>query len=448
MSFDTNAGKKTTDVVQYNYYETPIGNREKTLENNGYLKFEFSNPASTGFSQPNLLFKNNQYVCEKIYVFNQFYGIQNVSYDGILVVENKPINNSVLDNLFSVFLLKTSSSILPNAIDGLFDQTTTSLNLSLNKFISSNQPVVYFNNVVLFSVPISIYSKITRQFITPQYVSIGLLNSYTSDYVVASAKQSVIQSGGQSLLEGFDQGGIYNSINEQTFDNDVTCKASDEVTGMDISRIAMVPVDSDFLNGVYQISMIRTLFDIFIFIIIMIFCIFVSPIWYKYFVVDFSKNLSTSDNSKMNEYISIIDIVLGFSFLFIGLFLSIDGINTSTSVEMILGIYFTLVVFFSICAIRYYKTTLGEIVFKFPNVNGIFNFLKVLFGEKHYLIFFIYVFLCFLFVLVLLWIFQTVFLFQSNINTKWTTLLFLIGFFVSIVLSYMVLVVYGKNTTT
>jgi hypothetical protein len=146
-------------------------------------------------------------------------------------------------------------------------------------------------------------------------------------------------------------------MEDSTFENEMSCNASDEITGDNISQIAMVPVDSDFLTGVYQISMMRTLFDVFIFFIILIFCFVVSPVIYSKLLIDYVSQYDETDFNKMKKYTLLTCISCFFALLLIvgiGLPLAIDGIKTKNGSEMIIGMYFTIIVVFSILSI-YYK---------------------------------------------------------------------------------------------
>jgi hypothetical protein len=204
------------------------------------------------------------------------------------------------------------------------------------------------------------------------------------------------------------------------------------MNGIDISKVAMVPVDSDYLNGVYQISMMRTLFDIFIFIVLMIICIFVSPALYDYIIVGYIDTYAKeyNANKKINNFI---DIVLIISFLIIGLFLSIDGANTKNGTEMIVGIYFTLVLIFSICAIRYNKEK--EEFFYLPGWNDIIFFMNSLSG-------FWIIYLLFYLVCAFIWLmfYLLIVIFSKNHFTiSWMSYLFLIAPTVSLILTIVAL---------
>jgi hypothetical protein len=440
MSFDLNDTTKQiseneSHIIEYNYYNTLIGIQEKNLPNNGYIKYEFANSISTSFSRPNLSHDGNQYISQNISIFNRYYNIQNIQYDGLLVVENKPISNNIATNIFTIFLLKTNPAILANDIDELFKPVSSKItkSLDLNKFITKNQKCLVFDNVILFAAPISIHSHFNN-FITPEYVSVGLLNPYTDNYTIVSISQSDLP---KQKKEGFE----VNTMSSTTFDNDVTCHTSDDMNGIDISKVAMVPVDSDYLNGVYQISMMRTLFDIFIFIVLMIICIFVSPALYDYIIVRYIKEYTAvgNDKEKINNFI---DIVLIISFLIIGLFLSIDGANTKNGTEMIVGIYFTLVLIFSICAIRYYKKENAN-HYLIPGLNDIVVFIASLSGFwQYYLLFFLFCAFIWLMVFLLIVIFS-----KNHFTISWMSYLFLIAPTVSLILTIVALFLKKKNSS-
>jgi hypothetical protein len=430
MSFNlSDSSKLNNQQIIYNYYDIPLGSQEKNLSNNGYIKYGFSNSISAGFSNPNLEFNGNKYVVQNLSLFGHFYNIQNISYDGMLVLENKPITGNVASNLFTIFLLKTQPNMLANDIDSLWTNSPQS-SLILNKFISPNQSCIVFDNVILFTSPISIHSNFFH-FITPQYVSVGLLNSFTNDYTIGTALQKAIDPAPNSK-EGFTT----NSIDSADFNGATTCTASDVYSGEDIVKnISLVPVDSDYLNGVYQITMLRTLFDIFIFILILLFSIFVSPPLYKYIVVDFVqkwKNPDYTSGQRSNDVITIvsfIDIFFSVLLIILGIVLALNGANTSNINEMVIGIYFTIIVFFSICAIRYFKQKTGPdnwgfqkgIFDNFNITDGISNFIKFIkdLYDKGYLQYFLGLYLLFFIITIII-------KFTIQQSTDWKLLLFCI----------------------
>jgi uncharacterized membrane protein HdeD (DUF308 family) len=429
MSFNlSDSSKLNNQQITYNYYNIPLGSQEKNLSNNGYIKYGFSNSISTGFSNPNLEFGGNKYVVQNLSLFGHFYNIQNISYDGMLVLENKPITSNVASNLFTIFLLKTQPNMLANDIDSLWTNSPQS-SLILNKFILSNQSCIVFDNVILFTSPISIHSNFFH-FITPQYVSVGLLNSFTNDYTIGTAVYDPALS--LTNKEGFTT----NSIDSADFNGATTCTASDVYSGEDIVKnISLVPVDSDYLNGVYQITMLRTLFDIFIFILILLFSIFVSPPLYKYIVVDFVqkwKNPDYTSGQRSNDVITIvsfIDIFFSVLLIILGIVLAVNGANTSNINEMVIGIYFTIIVFFSICAIRYFKQKTGPdnwgfqkgIFDNFNITDGISNFIKFIkdLYDKGYLQYFLGLYLLFFIITIII-------KFTIQQSTDWKLLLFCI----------------------
>jgi hypothetical protein len=464
MSFDTsNISKnvsKRTEIINYDYYDIPVFHQEKTLENNGYIKFQYSTSKSISFSHPNLIYKGNEYITKNLYIFNRYYNIKNIDYNGLLIIENEPINNSVSSNIFTVFLLKTVpnlmwnsqnadkgdfASLWQNDIDKLLTKDTMDEKkqeknfLQLNKYITNNQKTVVFENVILFTSPINIRSNFNH-FVTPQHVSMGILNPFTENYTVVYAKRKNTPTpASNNTIENFDDNDVYNKLETTQFENDVTCQPSENVDNETVSKIAMVPVDSDYLNGVYQITMMRTLFDIFIFIILLFFCIFASPSIYTAIIKQplvgnfFPSDSGTGSTSRINLQTiqGFLDILFSILLLVVGVFLTIDGVTTTNGLEMLMGIYFTLITVFSICVIHYYKLTGG-----FDISNGttyIFKFLGLLL-EKKYPRFLFGIFAFFFMGWLTSWLLNYFIYKQRGIH--WFSILSFIGIPVSVILSY------------
>lgn len=389
--FDINTNK-TDKKIFYNYPETHIGSIEKTINNNGYLKFPINISVSNGFSYPNLLLENLEpsmdndllYIIDSIFIFNKFYNIKDISYDGLLIVEHKPINSN-LKPKFVIFLLKTNKFIpYENEIDKLINNKPLNT-IHLNKYIRNEQKCIVFKNIIIFTEPIIIKSTIGNEFITPKDTSIGILNlSYNPNYKIYTSQ----------FVDGQITGKLLDTIKEGFDDTEPeTCRASD-INGNDISEIALVPVDSDYLNGVYQITILRTLFDMFLFFIFCLVCYFISPKIYKSVITEFifkfihhySEEPQLNDNT-INAY----SIFIAFLFILIGLYLSIDGVNRLNGVEMVGGIYFTILIIFSIISIIY---TGSYVPLKNNNINvkdfiNMLNFsIKMYTGNNNYKILF------------------------------------------------------------
>lgn len=462
MSFDTTTQivSKKIELIKYDYYDIPVLQQEKILENNGYIKFAYSTSKSISFSHPNLIYKENEYITKNLYIFNRYYNIKNVSYDGLLVIENEPIKNSASSNIFTIFPLKTTTANAlwrpPNTIDALFKDMDIALHtkhfLQLNKYISDNQKTVVFENVILFTSPIEICSNFNR-FISPQYVSIGILNPFTPQYSVVYAVRFVNvkrskPSENTEIIEGFDdaskqsleQGSsdnvsVYNTLEATEFVKDVSCQQIDSVDGEDISKVAMVPVDSDYLNGVYQITMMRTLFDIFIFIILLLFCIFVSPSIYSAIIKDpLTNNFFPTDSGiQLTQIQGFLDAVFGILLLIVGVFLTVDGVSTTNGLQMIIGIYFTLIVVFSICVIHYHKLTHTGTAIFFNGSGYIFKFIGLLLDKK-YPRFLFGTFSIVFIIWLTMWLLNYFIYKQRGIH--WFYILSFIGFPISLIISY------------
>jgi hypothetical protein len=209
-------------------------------------------------------------------------------------------------------------------------------------------------------------------------------------------------------------------------------------------------LDSDYLNGVYQITLMRTLFDIFIFIAILMISFFVSPQIYKYVVIDFVK-IKYQNGSDINSTLFIIDVVLTVLLLSLGLFFTIDGANRFNGTEMVIGIYFTMILFFSICIIRYNKQTntdwdLTSDNFTIFNISSIIGFIGYLnqinFGKYFVIILLMSIFALFMFAMI------KYIILKDNSKLNWLIYLFLIIPIVSLVLAFIVLSIKNRGTAT
>jgi hypothetical protein len=119
----------------------------------------------------------------------------------------------------------------------------------------------------------------------------------------------------------------------------------------------------------------------------------------------------------------------------IGLFLTFDGLSVSNGSQMIIGIYFTLTVIFSICVIHYNKMSTGKLnLFHSSDWNPIIKFLQKI-GEKNEKNYYLFLFYTFV-ILFIIWL--TTFLLNKQRGVHWHSILGFVGIPMSFILSYSV----------
>lgn len=156
--------------IYYDYNDTPIhlNQCEKNVALNGFIKMPFIN--SNSVKRPNLWTNKNNYKILNLYIFKNIHNINNLEYDGELIIEHVPITNNV-DKVFVVFMLKTDSSgegYSNNIICELIENAgikPDSINLNLNEIILElnigEESINCMNNknVYVFSNPIHVTSS-------------------------------------------------------------------------------------------------------------------------------------------------------------------------------------------------------------------------------------------------------------------------------------------------
>jgi hypothetical protein len=110
-----------------------------------------------------------------LYIFKNIHNINNLSYDGELIIEHIPVTNNV-DKLFTVFMLKTDNIFQsPGILDNLIANAGIKnelINLNLNEIIETNNTKKWYfpgisnslncmnnENVYVFSTPILVNSS-------------------------------------------------------------------------------------------------------------------------------------------------------------------------------------------------------------------------------------------------------------------------------------------------
>jgi hypothetical protein len=360
--------------VILNYYDIPIGSIEKTVKTHGYLKYGYTPALSTGFSDPNVLIDNKAYVAQNLYIFGAtsakevpaYYNVDQ-PHDGLLIIENRPLDASLQHKrLITVFLLKTSFLTPSNSMDSLI--TTGATSFDLNAFLSAfgRAPCLLFDNVALCLTPIYVHSSFAK-FVSPQHVSVGLLNPYsatsTPTYkgIMTVQGNSLMQPLGK-VIEGMTDAPLPLPTQQAGGEADTeTC--SPYIDSSNVAEIAMVPVDKDFLNGVYQITMIRQISNYFITMMIIMGSVLVYPKLYEVMVMQFVINKLFSGHSDKyleNRAIAYIGSIIVFHLLLVGMLLTAIGVGSNAVAFLYIGIGFTLSLIFGALAINYYTMTVWD----------------------------------------------------------------------------------------
>ena len=204
----------------YDYYNTPIylNQYEKNTIMNGFIKLPFINANS--LKEPNLYTSNNNYIIQNLYIFKNIHNINNIDYDGELVIEHIPNTNNE-QKVYTVLLLKTNSGSLENNdIDTIIynagiNNPKKKVNLNLNTILSQtminadtpkNTPIYQHKNVYVFIKPIYVNSHFIN-------FSDDILNSPFPKY----KKYEIVVNGEQYYINTISFKSIFggeNSFNE------------------------------------------------------------------------------------------------------------------------------------------------------------------------------------------------------------------------------------------
>jgi uncharacterized membrane protein len=142
----------------------------------------------------------------------------------------------------------------------------------------------------------------------------------------------------------------------------------------------MVPVDSDYLTGLYNLSMLRLIYDFFIFICAIAFSyFFIVEIYIFLFLYGISRMENDSD-SKKKQLLIVFDILclIGGILLSIGLFFdSQKGKDVPKLSETTLGIFIFLMTFITLVIV-----TVKKMAFISDGKEKKYDYLKEPFFEK------------------------------------------------------------------
>jgi hypothetical protein len=354
----------SSQKVIYNYYDTTIylNQFEKIPEKGGYIKLPFTN--SKSILQPNLIHSpsQNKYYVENLYIFRKSNSssINDIDYDGELVIEHSPITNG-LNKVYTRIPLKTQTNIdemndLDKIINESLNQTPvlSTIILNLNHLlihhrtclVNKSHSVFIIREPILIRSSLSVFSNAAIDDYFPNYRS----DDFTLIQIL-----SIETSVPEDTVEGFsdrekkrkkDKDQRNNEqTNKMKIGNDlyIECKP----TGASKETIEMynLPVNGAISSNLGKIGTMNTTQNFFVFAIMIGLAVIVSPFLYKNFIIPF---ITTSgiDAKVQGVNLNGLDVILSILIAGFTIGLSILGMNThnstQTSIGIILFIYFTI----------------------------------------------------------------------------------------------------------
>jgi len=272
--FVSNDETKKTDSKKliFDYYNTKIYFHQysQTPNNTGYVDITFSTPANV--VNPNIIYISQgptlKYKSSKLFVYKKTHFIDDLVFDGEIVIENIPITNNNNDKIYVCIPLKTNASIQSSDIDEMIstadviNPSKISMDINLNDKINKKNPYFYYENGANKIVVLNTAIEVNTSF--EKFKTCDLFTNYDENYLILQN----ITDGFANVVEGFQEGAT--SIQ--------TCTPIDE-NDKDVSNGLIV----NYLNGnlTSQNKTIDLLFSLIIFIIISLISLFVSPHLYK-----------------------------------------------------------------------------------------------------------------------------------------------------------------------
>jgi hypothetical protein len=368
----SNNNPNETKKLEYDYYDTTIYSNQynKTLVNGGYVQLPFVNSKSV--LNPNLTYANKKYKISEIYVLKKTHVIEDANYDGELIIVHTPTTNGA-QPIYSCILLKTIYGIQEeNDIDRLIKQSyQSSLVINLNNVLSHNTSFLTNpdNSVFIFKSPVLVTTRFDNFSDTP-----NKLFNYTNDF----REHKMVESFG-NIQEGFQEGarGRNRRRNKNrkrdpmTFDikSPFTGKTGSQKidiknaylecnpTGSSKSTIEMyqIPVAGGLSKDLGKVGILTTTLHFFVFLIISVLIVLVSPVVYKIGMVDLVSKSIIDSNKKPGSLKTFDTFMLAILILF-SVLVCISGIRTKNQVLTSLGVFSFIIIMISTCVIFYYKT--------------------------------------------------------------------------------------------
>lgn len=360
----------------YDYYNTPIylNHFEKNTIMNGFIKLPFINANS--LKEPNLYTSNNNYKIQNLYIFKNIHNINNIDYDGELVIEHIPITNNE-DKVYTVLLLKTTSGSLDNNdIDTIIynagiNNPKKKVNLNLNNILSqtminsdtkNNNYTLQHKNVFVFIKPIYVNSHFIN-------FSDDILNSPFPKYkkyeiVVISEPYYTNNISFKSIFGGQDNIKEGMSFKLKDGDEEITsedvyvdCRPIDD---SDVDKnVQYVPITSDNKNNGLNIFTIGILS-----IIVVIFTFY--PISLIYKILFNILNIKGYTSGSINTIINFVILV----FLTIGIYVLV--MFEYSNITLLSGGFIILIALIFIFVVSFYNF-IGTYVTNSTGINSEFN---------------------------------------------------------------------------
>ena len=334
---------------------------EKTMSKNKTVQTKYiSKP-----NEPNLIYLNNKYSCENIYIVEKIHSIEGVEYDATLIVEHKSITNKE-KSLYVCMLLKTGLH-QKNALDDIINGKETEI--TLNDFINSTKGIVYENNdllksnIIIFTSPILVnttFSDIKKGTI---YLApfVDGYNTQKIEPILASMKEGFIE--GNTDMAGYC---VPISENDPTIDDTMLTQFDSKL----------------FKNDTTEKSVITILNFMGFFLVLLVVVFLVPFIYLSGIITIINDNLHFTPQQRLNRLYGLDVIISGFIFLLSIYFVS-DGYRTNKFEYTVAGFYIFIFLIGSILAVQFSRLsneaaflkkfeigTAGEIPAKIEIVNS------------------------------------------------------------------------------
>lgn len=332
-------------LVKYNFSDLTIETSVCNLTQHGYFKYNISR--DSGYNR--LIVRGNSYYPVSLYLVKQF-----------CIIENKTANGSVF---YFMIPLESSWFVSKTKLDPLFHDGIPE-NLNLNNMLPNDSKCLVTSNTIRLANSISVPFVFPTNMRTIQEINDlsrhlsleypqlsvativdmktgkiveGLENPTQANNKISDFSQKSMQdvnnfwnSPANSNIRDFSQkinsmvGDLDANENPNPNPNPKTCTGGTfRVSDIGAPEIAMVPIDSDYLNGVYEISLIRMFNDFFIFIMAILFSYFFLVPMYNVLFIETVRKYFVDDNRRV--ILTSLDNVCILGALILSIFLIIDA---------------------------------------------------------------------------------------------------------------------------
>lgn len=348
MEFKITSTNTTPDVIYYNYKKATFykNQYENRLDYGGYIKMPYAS------NQPNITSNilDTGYIANQLFICKKIHKIENVDFDGELIVKHIPLTNNEKP-LYTCFLLKTDKHMkTPTEIDDIIAGRTDN-DLYLNYLIESST-AIHYDDCIIFTNPILVKTAFDR------FEPVNIINSYNDNYHILAVEPNL----------GTDIVILKEGLEMDTKAIAAYCSPIDEkdpTLGEQANTLLAIGGDESRLKNEATVSSINLSMNFLVFFALAVFATFAVPVmYYQLIVVMIVWNIYLKTPQEKLNRLYTVDIFLSIFMFGLAFSFMNQGIVSTDSYYTLIGFYIFIFFIASFIRIQYDRTFNVEQIYK------------------------------------------------------------------------------------